>query len=139
MKLVVLDRDGRAGAGSDCVGPILIYSRGGCDGTQGIQWRLIWTGGNSPHRPVSTVVRSSPLKEAVFTPCGRRFYAFFMATEYSPGGMLRLDTTFTNEVNDTFFNIAPYRLPSKAVWSKDGLFVHTSTVPVGVLRLGLVE
>ena len=42
LKLVVLDRDGRAGAGSDCVGPILIYSRGGCDGTQQMQWRLMW-------------------------------------------------------------------------------------------------
>ena len=120
-------------------GPIRIYRRCGGDVEQRKQWRPVWVGGGSPHRPVSQVLRLSPLKEAVFTPCGRRFYAFFRATDRSPGGMLRLNTTFTNEVNDTFHHVPPYRLPSKVVWSKDGLFVHTSTVPVGVLRLGLVE
>lgn len=138
LRLALLDRKGTDWQHGDA-GPIRIYSRSSVDGTQQMQWRLMWTGGGSPHRPVSTVVRSSPLIEAVFTPCGRRFYAFFLATEYSPGGMLRLDTTFTNEVNDTFYNIPPYRLPTKAVWSKDGLFVHTATKPGGVLRLGLVE
>ena len=84
-------------------------------------------------------MRYSPLIEAVFTPCGRRLYLFFLATPDSPGGMLRMGTTFSSEVNDVFEHIPPYRMPTKLVWSKDGLFVRTSTAPTGVLRLGLVE
>lgn len=138
LVMVVLDRSRVSVYGQQ--GCILLYRRSAHGATSGaMKWRAIWTGGGSVTRPVSSVMRWSPLIEAVFTPCGRRFYAFFLATEDSPGGMLRLDTTFPTEVNDIFSNIPPYRLPTKVVWSKDGLFVHTATKPGGVLRLGLVE
>ena len=141
LTMVVFDRTNNSWGAhrSTRSGPILLYTRSGVGAGDRQGWRLIWTGGDSPHRPVATVIRSSPMIEALFTPCGRRFYALFLATPDSPGGMLRLDTTFTSEVNDTFSNVPPYRLPTKMVWSKDGLFVRTSTVPTGVLRLGLVE
>jgi len=141
LTMVVFDRmnDSWGAHRSTRSGPILLYTRSGAGAGNRQGWRLIWTGGDSPHRPVATVIRSSPMIEALFTPCGRRFYAFFLATPDSPGGMLRMDTTFTTEVNDSFSNVPPYRLPTKMVWSKDGLFVRTSTLPTGVLRLGLVE
>ncbi|MGB1600962.1 MAG: hypothetical protein ACPIOQ_49950, partial [Promethearchaeia archaeon] len=138
LVMVVLDRSRVSPYGQQ--GCILLYRRSAHGATSGtMKWRCVWSGGGSVTRPVSSVMRWSPLMEAVFTPCGRRFYAFFLATEHSPGGMLRLDTTFPSEVYDTFCNIPPYRLPSTAVWSKDGLFVHTATKPGGVLRLGLAE
>ena len=137
LVMVLLDRSRVSVYGQR--GCILLYRRCAYGDTSGaMKWRVLWTGGGSVIRPVSSVMRWSPLMEAVFTPCGRRFYVFFLATDRSPGGMLRMDTTFGTEVNDVFSNIPPYRLPSKMVWSKDGLFVQTATTPTGVLRLGLV-
>ena len=136
LTMVVLNRTRK---GYDRLrGPILLYRRGWLHVEQSMQWRLIWTGGGSRHRPVSSAMRYSPLLEAVFTPCGRRFYALFLATPDSPGGMLRMGTILSSDMNDLFEHIPPYRMPTKMVWSKDGLFVQTSTTPVGVLRLGLV-
>ena len=120
-------------------GPVVLYRRSALGLIGGaMHWRVTWSGCGSPHRPVSVTIRSSPMIEALFTPCGRRFYAFFLATPDSPGGMLRIDTAFGSEANDVFSNVPPYRLPTKMAWSKDGLFVQTSTTPVGVVRLGLV-
>lgn len=143
LTMVVLNRT-RSGYDTQR-GPILLYKRSATgpslpgDVSGALKWRPVWTGGGSLHRPVSMAMRYSPLIEAVFTPCGRRLYLFFLATPDSPGGMLRMGTTFSSEVNDVFEHIPPYRMPTKLVWSKDGLFVRTSTAPTGVLRLGLVE
>ena len=143
LTMVVLNRT-RSGYDTQR-GPILLYKRSATgpslpgDVGGALKWRPVWTGGGSLHRPVSMAMRHSPLIEAVFTPCGRRLYLFFLATSNSPGGMLRMDTTFSNEVNDVFEHIPTYRMPKVMVWSKDGLFVQTSTAPTGVLRLGLVE
>jgi len=144
LTMVVLNRT-RSGYDAPLRGPIILYKRSATgpslpgDAIGALKWRPVWTGGGSLHRPVSMAMRYSPLIEAVFTPCGRRFYLFFLATPDSPGGMLRMDTTFSSEVNDVFEHIPPYRMPTKMVWSKDGLFVRTSTAPTGVLRLGLVK
>jgi hypothetical protein len=140
LTMVVINRQRGAVHGTRRPPSILLYLRsawGDASGT--LQWRAMWAGFSALTRPISLAIRWSPLVEAVFTPCGRRFYALFLATPDSPGGMLRMDTTFVGEVNRVFSNMPPYRLPTKMAWSKDGLFVQTSTTPVGVLRLGLVD
>jgi hypothetical protein len=107
------------------------------DRTLSMGWTLCYTGLDVSLR--NSMVRS-PITDAVFSPCGRKFYAFFIATTGSPGGVLEIDTSYGCWGLSHFDNVQPYRMPSKAVWStNDGLFVQTATAPVGVLRLGLVE
>ena len=100
-------------------------------------WTLCYTG--MLHSLKNSMMRS-PIMDTVFSPCGRAFYAFFVATTGSPGGVLEIDTSYGCWGQGHFDDVPPYRMPSKVAWSKNGgLFVQTATAPVGVLRLGFVE
>tara|TARA_B100000459_G_C8594553_1_gene209209 strand:+ start:282 stop:2036 length:1755 start_codon:yes stop_codon:yes gene_type:complete len=92
------------------------------------------------------------LEKVVFTPCGRRAFAFFMGNPRSKDGVLEigpavllaarcgLDSTppsdhkhnyhYTTSGGDT------PDVPANVAWSNDGLFV--ATLSGGVLRMGLV-
>lgn len=100
-------------------------------------WTLCYTG---MHVSLKNSMVRSPIMDAVFSPCGRKFFAFFVATTGSPGGVLEIDTSYGCWGMGHFENVQTYRMPSKVAWSRNGgLFVQTATAPVGVLRLGLVE
>ena len=103
----------------------------------GMGWTLCYTG---MHVSLKNSMVRSPIMDTVFSPCGRKFFAFFVATTGSPGGVLDIDTSYGCWGMGHFENVQTYRMPSKAAWSRNGgLFVQTATAPVGVLRLGLVE
>jgi len=100
-------------------------------------WTLCYTG---MLHAIKNAMLYSPIMDVVFSPCGRRFFAFFVATTGSPGGVLSIDTSYGCWGLGHFEDVQSYRMPSKVAWSQNGgMFVQTATAPVGVLRLGLVE
>jgi len=94
------------------------------------------------------------MKHAVFTPCGRRFFAFFARTSRSQGGVLEVGLVrlMGGEGRQLVLNYGRFitpacgnfiDIPGKVVWSNDGLFLQTVQPEArqgsgGVLRLGLV-
>jgi len=105
--------------------------------TLSMGWSICYSGCNVS---LKNSLVHSPIMDAVFSPCGRKFFAFFVATTGSPGGVLEIDTSYGCWGLGHFENVQPYRMPSRVAWSRNGgLFVQTATAPVGVLRLGLVE
>ena len=89
------------------------------------------------------------LEKVVFTPCGRRAFAFFMGNSLSKDGVLEIgpavllaDHCAAHPSDDKHL----YRytascgdtpdVPANVAWSNDGLFV--ATLSGGVLRMGLV-
>ena len=93
------------------------------------------------------------VQHAVFTPCGRRFLAFFACTSRAQSGVLEVELVKLMGGESGQFVLDYGRFipacgnfpdsPGKVVWSDDGLFMQTIQREArqgsgGVLRLGLV-
>lgn len=94
------------------------------------------------------------LKDVAFTPCGRRFFAFFAGPSPSENGVLEVGLVRLMSEESRQFVLDHCRfttcacgnypdIPGKVVWSNDGLFLQTIQREKrqdsgGVLRLGLV-
>ncbi len=107
---------------------------------------------DSPSGDAAIAMQHGYLEKVVFTPCGRRAFAFFMGNSLSKDGVLdigpavlladRCGCDLTPPNDDKHFcrytascGYTP-DVPANVVWSNDGLFV--AILSGGVLRMGLV-
>lgn len=113
------------------------------------KWRVVTT--LQPTGCAELALKHGYLAKVVFTPCGRRVFAFFMGNAgYSRGGVLEIGSSLllSPHREDVYplhgKHLCRYTVswgdtpdvPANAAWSNDGLFVATWSG--GVLRMGLV-